>query len=286
MTSAAPRSLTLLDTGWQILGSLMKNLNSITGVFLSGIILCAQCNETGATERNRPAQITDVQLLLLSNEFAAEIPPTPDELFPYMLYRAIEAQYPGILDPARLGIEVTSQVDVTSTVESSDGVVMMTESDDPPPLPGPPPLPTTNNISSGYSQLGVGLIISTATNGWHTLTITNAGAQYLDVYWTSEAITNADWNYWFTSTSTTRTNVFAQPGSGNAFFCFASQYDGDGDSLPDAYERWVSKTNPNHNDTDGDYVYDNIEIMQGLDPNNGSDACQAWVCQPASHQLP
>ena len=51
-----------------------------------------------------------------------------------------------------------------------------------------------------------------------------------------------------------------------AFFRLASQDDVDGDGLSDAYESWVSGTDPAVADTDGDGIADAQEISLGTDP--------------------
>jgi hypothetical protein len=52
------------------------------------------------------------------------------------------------------------------------------------------------------------------------------------------------------------------------FFKVATILDSDGDGLTDAFERWVSGTDPALADTDGDGVLDDWEISNGTDPLN------------------
>ena len=50
------------------------------------------------------------------------------------------------------------------------------------------------------------------------------------------------------------------------FLILGTPQDSDGDGLTDAYERLVSKTNPNNADTDGDGISDSDKILEGLNP--------------------
>jgi len=50
------------------------------------------------------------------------------------------------------------------------------------------------------------------------------------------------------------------------FLILGTPQDTDGDGLTDAYERLVSKTNPNIADTSGDGISDSDEILNGYNP--------------------
>jgi hypothetical protein len=56
------------------------------------------------------------------------------------------------------------------------------------------------------------------------------------------------------------------------FLILGTPQDTDGDGLTDAYERLVSKTNPNVADTDGDGISDAWEVLLGLNPNVSDNA--------------
>ncbi|MBP5320611.1 MAG: hypothetical protein J6334_06455 [Kiritimatiellae bacterium] len=53
-----------------------------------------------------------------------------------------------------------------------------------------------------------------------------------------------------------------------AFFRFGLDFDSDGDGLTDAYETFVSSTNPSNSDTDGDGLPDAEEFLAESDPRN------------------
>lgn len=58
-----------------------------------------------------------------------------------------------------------------------------------------------------------------------------------------------------------------------AFLILGTPLDSDGDGLTDAYEKLVSKTNPQNPDTDGDGMPDGWEVVWGTDPLS-NDAAQ------------
>lgn len=62
--------------------------------------------------------------------------------------------------------------------------------------------------------------------------------------------------------------------SSAAFLIAGKPIDSDGDGLSDAYERLVSKTDPNNPDSDGDGMLDGWEALWGTDPNS-ADSAQA-----------
>jgi len=57
-----------------------------------------------------------------------------------------------------------------------------------------------------------------------------------------------------------------------AFYAAGTPVDSDSDGLTDAYERLVSKTDPNNPDTDGDGMPDGWEVAYGLNPLSSGDA--------------
>jgi hypothetical protein len=65
-----------------------------------------------------------------------------------------------------------------------------------------------------------------------------------------------------------------------AFLILGHPTDRDGDGLTDAYERLVSKTDPNNSDTDGDGVLDGWEIVFGTDPKNPDSDGDGVIDQP------
>jgi hypothetical protein len=62
---------------------------------------------------------------------------------------------------------------------------------------------------------------------------------------------------------------------GAAFLILGLAQDSDGDGLTDAYERLVSKTDPNNPDHDGDGMIDGWEVINGLNPREDDSASSA-----------
>lgn len=67
--------------------------------------------------------------------------------------------------------------------------------------------------------------------------------------------------------------IFADSFGRMAFFRFGLDFDSDGDGLTDAYENFVSFTDPRNHDTDGDGMPDGWECANELDPFADDSAC-------------
>jgi hypothetical protein len=67
------------------------------------------------------------------------------------------------------------------------------------------------------------------------------------------------------------------------FLILGTAQDSDGDGLTDAFERLVSKTNPNNPDTDGDGISDSDEVLSGSNPLVSSTS---WKLDTDSDGLP
>ncbi len=78
-------------------------------------------------------------------------------------------------------------------------------------------------------------------------------------------ITNSQW-IWLERGPSCSTYQYTNQSSSQSFFILGTMLDSDGDGLTDAYEKLVSKTNPNNPDTDGDGLSDGWEISHGMNP--------------------
>ena len=117
------------------------------------------------------------------------------------------------------------------------------------------------NLSSFSNNLGwtVSFDIDGGTNG----------VPY-DMFLTSTLsgnnITNSQW-VWLGQGYTCNTYTFTNEPNTQAFFVLGdATADPDGDGLSTAFERLVSKTDPNKSDTDGDGMRDDWEYLWGTDP--------------------
>jgi hypothetical protein len=122
------------------------------------------------------------------------------------------------------------------------------------------PVHLTNIVCAFDTNLGwtVTFDIQGGTNGllYDVFTTTNLSGN---------SITNSPWT-WLERGPTCSTYQYTnQPGT-YAFFVLGTPQDSDGDGLTDAFERLVSKTDPNNADTDGDGLSDGWEYWNRLNP--------------------
>ena len=96
------------------------------------------------------------------------------------------------------------------------------------------------------------------------------GNSLVEIYATTNllgnSITNANWQFLERGPSCATYQYTNQPGSQSFYVLGDGTIDPDGDGLSTAYERLVSRTNPNLWDTDGDGISDRDEVVLGTNP--------------------
>lgn len=79
------------------------------------------------------------------------------------------------------------------------------------------------------------------------------------------SVTHSQWT-WLERGLTCSTYQYTNQPPTVAFYLLGTPQDGDGDGLTDAFERLVTKTDPNNPDTDGDGLSDEWEYLNRLNP--------------------
>ena len=112
------------------------------------------------------------------------------------------------------------------------------------------------------------------------------GSSLVEIYTTTNLagnnITNANWLFLESGTSCATYQYTNQFGSQSFYILGDGTIDPDGDGLSTAYERLVTRTNPNLWDTDGDGMSDGWEVNNGSDPTTGDADADGMLDQPFS----
>jgi len=137
------------------------------------------------------------------------------------------------------------------------------------------PVFLTNTVSYFTTNEGwtVGFDIAGGTNGvpYDIFSTTNL---------VGDNITNSIWR-WEDVGYTCNSYTFTNQATNQMFYILGTPLDSDGDGLTDAYEKLVSKTDPNKWDTDGDGVSDGDEVLRyHTDPNNQDSDGDGVIDQP------
>ena len=127
----------------------------------------------------------------------------------------------------------------------------------------PMALPTTNDLWLSEDET-----TNTGTSITAYITIHppwNISNGVWDIFATTNLAANA-WQWVFRSAPGQTNAIITGMAYPNEFFTAASTNDTDGDGLSDAFEKYVSHTDPNNPDTDGDGISDGWEVLLGLNP--------------------
>ena len=131
----------------------------------------------------------------------------------------------------------------------------------------------TNAPNCVYStNIWITNIVATAAgDGTMSVTFTiegGADGAFYDVFWNSVLSFGPNGFPWAWLGQGLHCNTYTLAGLPNTacFLMLGTPLDTDGDGLTDAYEKLVSKTDPNNPDTDGDGIPDGWSVLLGLNP--------------------
>jgi large repetitive protein len=118
---------------------------------------------------------------------------------------------------------------------------------------------------------------TTAGNGTMNVTFAIEGGQdgyYYDVFAGTILTSPLGNGYWTWQGQGPHCNVYSLTNlpQGTVFLILGTPQDTDSDGLTDAYEKLVSKTDPNNADTDGDGMPDGWEVLLGMNPLTNDNA--------------
>ena len=97
-------------------------------------------------------------------------------------------------------------------------------------------------------------------------------------------ITNAAW-VWLERGLSCATYQYTNQLASQSFYILGTTLDTDGDGLTDAFEKLVSKTNPNNADTDGDGWSDAEEIQNNTDPKVVDQPFRVRITRPSNNSV-
>ena len=121
------------------------------------------------------------------------------------------------------------------------------------------------------------VVATAAAGGTMNITFTIEGGQggaYYDVFAISALVTSITNSYWTWQGQGIHCSIYTLTNmpSSSVLLILGTPLDTDGDGLTDAYEKLVSKTNPNNPDTDYDLVGDGWEVLLRMNPLTSDNA--------------
>ena len=139
------------------------------------------------------------------------------------------------------------------------------------------------STTNPYTVWITNVTATTTSNGKMDVTFAIEGGQdgyYYDVFAGTVLTSPLGNGYWTWQGQGPHCNVYSLTNlpQGTVFLILGTPQDTDGDGLTDAYEKLVSKTDPNNPDTDGDGIPDGWEVLLGLNPlvnDNASSSSRA-----------
>lgn len=135
---------------------------------------------------------------------------------------------------------------------------------------------TSECHTNGPAYITNTIVVYATNTGWTVQFDVQGSNSPVDIfvvtYLSGNSITNSSWT-WLERGPTCSTYQYTNQPAAQSFYVLGTLQDSDGDGLTDAYEKLVSKTDPNNADTDGDGMPDGWEVNHGLNPlvNDASD---------------
>jgi hypothetical protein len=149
----------------------------------------------------------------------------------------------------------------------------------------------TVSYASSSSNLWLELRVDTNNIGNFVIHTTNTLAFY-DVFGTTNmnayalpVLGKTNWVWLVRSTSAGTNFAWTNITPCEAYFQLGTTLDDDSDGLTSAYENLVSHSSPTNPDTDGDGIFDGVELTYGFDPLVADPPFTISITQPSPAEL-